>query len=401
VRGPLKTLVGLDSGADRDTVEAVLSVEPSLELAGVVEGLDSCWEALQREPVDVVLLACAGESDKALSFVEGVARDFPDRPVILLHPGHANGFISRAFAAGAEDVVALPYNGNGGSPAARERASSEVMLALEKTLARRRRVVKPAQQAAGRMVSVLGPKGGVGKTLVSCNLALALADAGERVVLVDLDLQFGDVGLALGLSPGKTSYDLATSGGSLDAEKLSAYLVEHESGARVLLAPSRPDQATAVGVDFLQQLYEVLRGSEDWVIVDTPPGFTPEVITSIDVSTDICMVGTLDSLSLKNTKLGLETLGMMGFDESRIKLLLNRADSRVGITREDVQAVTGRQADVLVPSHRDVPRAVNEARPIVLSQPRSEAARALRSLAGGYLGAGRPSGRRRLFQRRR
>jgi pilus assembly protein CpaE len=251
------------------------------------------------------------------------------------------------------------------------------------------------------MITVLGPKGGAGKTLVSCNLGVALAEAGHRVVLLDLDLQFGDVGLALGVPPGKTIYELVMSGGALDAEKLSAYLATHESGLRVLLAPSRPDQASAVSVGFLRELFDVLRASADFVIVDTPPGFTPEVIAAIDAADDLCVVGMLDSLSLKNTKLGLETLELMGVEPERIRLVLNRADSRVGITREDVQAVTGRPPDVLIPSHRDIPRSVNEARPIVGSQPGSDAARAFKSFADSYKGAegAAMNGRKRLLGR--
>ena len=111
-----------------------------------------------------------------------------------------------------------------------------------------------------------------------------------------------------------------------------------------------------------------LRAKHDFVIVDTPPGFTPEVIASIDSSSHVCMVGMLDSLSLKNTKLGLETLELMGYDRDRIRLVLNRADSRVGITHDDVASIIGRKPDVLVPSDRDIPRSVNEGKPIVARQ---------------------------------
>src|SRR3954468_102897 len=126
------------------------------------------------------------------------------------------------------------------------------------------------------------------------------------------------------------------------------------------MAPTRPDQASAITIDFLRELYPLLRSAYDFVIVDTPPGFSPEVIASIDSSTHICLVGMLDSLSLKNTKLGLEALDLMGYGRDRIRLVLNRADSKVGVTQEDVVAVIGRQPDVLVPSHRDVARSVNE-----------------------------------------
>jgi pilus assembly protein CpaE len=177
---------------------------------------------------------------------------------------------------------------------------------------------------------------------------------------------------------------LAKSAGSIDSEKVAAYLVHHESGLNVLLAPSRPDQAAAVTVEFLRELYGALRTAHDFVIVDTPPGFTPEVIATIDSSTDLVVVGMLDSLSLKNTKLGLETLELMGYNPARIRVVLNRADSRVGITADDVDAILGRQPDVLVPSDRDVPRALNEAVPIVNAKRGSGVAKAFVQLAEVY-----------------
>jgi pilus assembly protein CpaE len=191
----------------------------------------------------------------------------------------------------------------------------------------------------------------------------------------------------LGLSPTHTIYDLVTSGGSLDAEKIRDYLTVHESGARVLQAPARPDQAATVDPEFLRQLFSVLRGTEDWLVVDSSPGFTPEVIAAIDAATDICMVGTVDASALKNTKLGLETLELMGVAPDTVKLVLNRADSRVGITPADVESVTGRDLDVLIPSHRDVARSANDGRPIITTHSGSEPARALRSLAASYMGA--------------
>jgi pilus assembly protein CpaE len=150
------------------------------------------------------------------------------------------------------------------------------------------------------------------------------------------------------------------------------------------MAPTRPDHAGVIGTEFLRDVYTALRSSNDFVVVDTPPGFTPEVIASIDSSSHVCVVGMLDSLSLKNTKLGLDTLELMGYQGDRIRLVLNRADSRVGITQDDVLAVVGRMPDVLVPSERDIPRSVNEGVPIVVSKDRSDAARAFKRLAALY-----------------
>jgi pilus assembly protein CpaE len=189
----------------------------------------------------------------------------------------------------------------------------------------------------------------------------------------------------MGVRPERTIYDLVRSGGSVDAEKLEAYVMPHPSGVRVLVAPTRPDQASAVGPEFLREIYPLLRATSDFVVLDSSPGFTPEVISAIDNSTYVCMVGMLDTLSLKNTRLGLETLDLMGYDEERIVLVLNRADSRVGIDDDDVVAVMGRRPDVRVPSDIQVPRAVNEGTPIVLSRPESGASQAFRSLATEFL----------------
>jgi pilus assembly protein CpaE len=376
----IRTLVALDDGVDRELVQASLPTGSDIHLVGMVDGLEDSWNTLQETPTDLLVVACGGYSDRALFLIDGAVKQRPERPVVVLGHDSPAGFVRRVFESGADDIVMLPS-----SP-------EEVQFAFEKAVARKQGAAVATGAALSPMICVLGPKGGAGKTLVSANLAVSLANAGHKVAVVDLDLQFGDVGLALGLHPDKTIYDLAKSGGSLDTDKMEGYLAQHESGARVLLAPTRPDHAGVITTEFLRDVYAVLRVSHDYVIVDTPPGFTPEVIAATDSSSHICMVGVLDALSLKNTKLGLETLDLMGYDEDRITLVLNRADSRVGITPDDVRMVMGRKPDVLVPSDRDIPRAVNEGVPIVLLKNRSEAARAFRTLAEGYLHYGSSNG---------
>jgi pilus assembly protein CpaE len=405
----IRTFVAVGSGVDVARVTALVPQGPEVDVVAVVPGLSESWQAIQGTQADL-LLVCTKDSEESVSFVRAAVAERPGRPVVALFDGSPNGFVGRLFEAGADDLVTIPPRLNGDASqsevvrSAREQAvAHDVLFALQKAMARRATAAGPKTEHA-RLIAVLGPKGGVGKTLTTASLAVSLASVGRRVVVVDLDLQFGDVGLALGLAPGKTIDQLASSGGSLDAEKAEDYLVTHErSGLKVMLAPTRPDHASLVSVEFLRELYEVLTSNHEYVIVDTPPGFTPEVITSIDVSTDTCMIGMLDSLSLKNTKLGLETLELMGYDPENIRLVLNRADSRVGLTRDDVHAIVGRPPDVLVPSHRDIPRSVNEGVPLVLSDPKSEAARSFRALAALYDPEydARYKGSRRLRGRRR
>jgi pilus assembly protein CpaE len=402
ITAPAKTVRAFVAVADDVPVsaaESVLPIAEGVEVVGVVEGLPASWDALAASPADLVLVVTE-ESEDALGFVRAAVQDRPSRPVVTVVHGQPNGYVARAFEAGADDLVVVPPTSPADGPQERAQrqqvAADELLFAVQKAVARRAGAQASAGESAlGRLITVLGPKGGVGKTLTTASLGAALANKGRRVVLVDLDLQFGDVGLALGISPKDTISDLARSGGSLDAEKVEDYLVRHPSGLYVLLAPIRPDHASLVGVEFLRELFEILRSTHDYVIIDTPPGFTPEVIASIDASTDLVMVGMLDSLSLKNTKLGLETLELMGSNVADVKLLLNRADSRVGISSDDVHAIVGRRPDVQVPSHRDIPRAVNQGQPIVLADPKSEAAAAYRRLAKLVDEPAEESGRKR------
>jgi pilus assembly protein CpaE len=296
---------------------------------------------------------------------------------VVLCAGSSNGFVEDVFAAGADDLLVLDPG-----PDVSPSAQRNVVFSLQKAVARKISPGGDLGETSGKLIVVLGPKGGIGKTITSCNLSVALTARSKRVVLVDLDLQFGDVALSLGLAPDTTIYDLAVSGGALDAEKMDAFLMRHQTGLRVLAAPARPDQSQAITPEFLSDVYEILRAEYEYIIVDTPPAFSPEVISTVDVSTYVCMVGMLDALSLKNTRLGLETLELMGYESDRVRVVLNRANTNVGINRTDVVSILGRTPDVLVPSHRDIARSVNEGTPVVLSQKRSDAARAFDQLAG-------------------
>jgi pilus assembly protein CpaE len=369
--GTIRTLVALDAGVDARTVEHAFPAGSAVHVTGIIEGLEGGWSVLEESSPDLLLVACAGYSERALYLIEAAAKQRPDRPIVVLFYGSPDGFLQRAFEMGADDLLAMP------SP------PEELEFALRKVMARRRGA--NAGTSTNPLICIIGPKGGTGKTLAACNLAVALAQKGKRPALVDLDLQFGDVGIALGLPPERTIYDLARVGTSLDPDKAADFLAEHSSGAHALLAPIRPDQAGTITVEFLRELYAALRARHDYVIVDTPPGFTPEVIASIDLASDLLVVGMLDALSLKDTKLGLETLALMGCDPARIRLVLNRADSSVGITRNEAEAILGRKPDVFVPSDREIPRAATDGLPIVVANPRADSARAFHSLADLYL----------------
>ncbi len=380
-RAGINAILAHDEAVPAELVADHISADSGVTLREVSSVLFPATDALRASDADVLLVGCDAGSEDALNLIEWWTGSRPGRPVVVVCAASAaasNGFVEEVFTAGADDLLVLDD-----SPELAEATSRQLVFALQKAVARK---VSPIEaiEASGKVICVLGPKGGIGKTITSCNLAIALALRNKRVALVDLDLQFGDVALSLGLTPDTTVYDLAVSGGELDSEKLDAFLMRHPTGLRVLAAPARPDQAQSVTAEFLADVYEVLRGTYEFVIVDTPPAFTPEVIATIDVSSSVCMVGMLDALSQKNTRLGLETLELMGYESDRVWIVLNRANTSVGINRTDVVSILGRAPDVLVPSHRDIARSVNEGAPVVISQKRSDAARAFEALAGMF-----------------
>jgi pilus assembly protein CpaE len=339
-------------------------------------------DAILRLDADVMFIACREGSGAAMELVRLWHTVRSRTPIVVLSHGSDEEFVADAFAAGADDFLVMHPG-----PYIPEQVGRDVEFAVRKAVTRNRKSTERGAES-GSLIAVLGSKGGVGKTVSSTNLGAALAKSGRRTALVDLDLQFGDVALALGLAPETTLFDLAVSGGGLDADKLDDFMLRHSSGLRVLAAPARPDQAVSVTAQMMTTVYALLREEFDFIVVDTPPAFTSEVIATVDVANWICMVAMFDALSLKNTRLGLDTLELMGHPAEQVRVVLNRAGTNVGISDTDAVQILGRKPDVLVPSDREIPISINDGVPITLSGSRSPAALAVHSLAEMFLQPG-------------
>ncbi|MGC9221194.1 MAG: AAA family ATPase [Solirubrobacteraceae bacterium] len=364
-----------DETVSAEVVQAHVSEDSGIRLSPIFSSLSPQADAVRQADTDVLLVACREGAQDALALLEWWQTMPGSRPALLLTHGAQADFLEEAFKAGADDVVVLHPG-----PYVPEQNQRDLEFAIRKAVARNLGAHERSSES-GTLITVLGSKGGVGKTLAATNIGASLASRGYRTALVDLDLQFGDVALALAVAPDTTIFDLAVSGGSLDAEKLDDFMLRHSSGLRVLAAPARPDHAASVTAGIISNVYTLLRQDYEYVVVDTPPSFTAEVITTIDVASWVCMVGMLDALSVKNTRLGLETLNLMNFPPDRVRMALNRANTNVGLSQKDAVALLGRVPDVLIPSDREVTRSINQGVPVVLSSPRSELGRALTALA--------------------
>ena len=226
-------------------------------------------------------------------------------------------------------------------------------------------------------------KGGAGKSMLACNLAVVLARRSQRpVALVDADLQFGDVAVMLKLTPQHTIVDAVGAIDRLDPALMQSLMVRHEaSGVLVLPAPVEPAFADQVGSGDMVRIIEVLRTFCDHVIVDTPAYFNDVVLSLLEESDDIVLVAGMDIPNIKNVKIGLQTLRLLNTPVSKLKLVLNRANSKVKLDVAEVERTLQIKADSLIPSDVAVPQSVNKGTPIVLDAPRSGVTRSIEQLA--------------------
>jgi pilus assembly protein CpaE len=344
-----------------------LANHPEVELVGSASQVSEAAPTLTGGHLQVVLHATRSST---LPVNEVAAlREHTRAPIVLLASNGSPALLEEALEHDVADVLLLPQ------------LTDNVVFAIRKASHVGKRLTGSARRY-GRLVTVFSPKGGTGKTVTATNLGASLAKHwGKRALLLDLDLQFGDAAIMLGIEPDKTIYDLVTAPGELDTEKLAGYTTRHASGLDVLPAPLRPEDAELVTEAKLARLLEVARESYDVIVVDTSPFFHGPMLATLDRTDELLLLCGLDVPTLKNVRLSLQTLELLSFPPERIRLVLNRANSKVGMKPKEVEAALEREIAYEVPSDRSVPIAVNRGNPCVLADTKADFSRAVRAMA--------------------
>ncbi len=358
-------------------------------MTGSCEGLAELKDALERH-LEVELVAWSEHAADAASVLAGghlgvvlhgtrssalpqselaQIREHTRAPVILLASGESSALLEDALEADVADVLLLPQ------------MTENIVFAIRKASHSGRKAQgRPGRR--GRIVTVFSPKGGTGKTVIATNTAAAVAKhEGKKALLLDLDLQFGDAAIMLGIEPEKTIYDLVVAPGELDTEKLAGYVTRHASGLDILPAPLRPEDAELVTEAKLAQLLEVARESYDIIVVDTSPFFHGPMLATLDRTDELLLLCGLDVPTLKNVRLALQTLELLSFPPDRIRVVLNRANSKVGMKPGEVEGALDVKVRFEIPSDRAVPLSVNRGNPAVLAEAKGDFARAIRTMA--------------------
>ena len=390
----IKVLIVDDISETRDHLTKLLGFESDIDVVGAAaSGAEAITMAVALVP-DVVLMDINMPDMDGIATTELLAVKCPTAAVVMMSVQGEADYLRRSMLAGAREFLVKPFS------------SDELNASIRQVWSRERdkqsRIAAPIAAAAaggggrgapggepGIVVAVFSPKGGVGRTTIAVNLAVAAASlGGRRVALMDASFQFGDVGVLLNLNPkNKSIADLAAQLESGEPDDLDNYVINHSSGVRVLLAPSSPEQAELITAAHARRVVERLREEHDLVVVDCPSSFNDATLGILDSADLILTLLSLEITSIKNMRLFLEVAEQLGYPPGKIRLVLNRADSTLGIRVADVEHSIGRKVDhTIVSDGRSVVYALNRGVPFFLSNREAQVSQDVLRLATAVVG---------------
>jgi pilus assembly protein CpaE len=394
----IRVLIVDDIPETRDHLTKLLGFESDIEVVGSASSGAQAIELASTLSPDVVLMDINMPDMDGIATTEQLARTAPTAAVVMMSVQGEADYLRRSMLAGAREFLVKPFS------------SDELTASIRQVFSRERdKQVRMASVAAapasggtgspgttpggepGTVVAVFSPKGGVGRTTVAVNLAVAAAtELGRRVVVVDGSFQFGDVGVLLNLNPKNKSIadlvpELEQAGN--EVESIETFVINHSAGIRVLLAPPSPEMAELITPSGIKRVIEALRLTHDLVVVDCTAFFNDTTLAILDSADTILTMLSLEITSIKNMRLFLEVADQLGYEDGKVKLLLNRADSALGIRVADVEHSIGRKVDeTIVSDGRSVVYALNRGVPFFLSNREAQVSQDILRLARWVVG---------------
>ncbi|MGK2930138.1 MAG: AAA family ATPase [Acidimicrobiales bacterium] len=346
----MSILVLSDSETLEDTVRNAVGDVVSVRTVPLSTGSRADTQGLS-----VVIIDGTGDVAAAIRIAQEFDDHRPDVTLVIHAPADADT-VAGAMQAGVRDI--LPPGADD------DRVRESVKRALE--VADRRQAQRYAEgETKNRLIMVMSPKGGAGKTTIASNLAVGLAmRAPKQVVLVDADLQFGDVSNALRLLA-ETNIRDAIAGGLQDATEVKVHLTPHRSGLFALCAPDVPGVADEITAQAFAKAVSLLHHEFRFVVLDTDPGLGERTLTVMDHATDLVFVAATDVASVRGLHKTIDALDRIGMTKQTRHFVLNRSDAKVGLEISDIAATIGMEPDVLVPSHRSLPISMNQGTPVL------------------------------------
>ena len=386
----IRVLIVDDITETRDHLARLLGFESDMEIAGLAEsGRHAIELAISLKP-DIVLMDINMPDMDGIETTEQLSAQEPSASVVMMSVQGEADYLRRSMLAGAREFLVKPFSSDELTSSIRQIYTREQEKLERFPVAVAAPVMAAEVADPGQIVAVFGPKGGIGRTTIAVNLAVAAAsELAQRTALVDGSFQFGDVGVLLNLNPkNKSIADLAPDlEAGLELETIDPFLTVHSSGAKVLLAPPSPEMAELVTPIGVRKVLQMLRRTNDLIIVDCSSSMSDTTLAILDEADVILTMLTLEITSIKNMRLFLEVTDQLGYESSSIKLLLNRADSTLGIRVTDVEQSIGRKVDhTIVSDGRSVVYALNRGIPFFISNREAQVSQDILRLATSLTG---------------
>jgi pilus assembly protein CpaE len=381
----IRLLIVDDISSTRENLQKLLSFEDDIEVVGTAADGREGLEAAHRLGPDIVLTDVNMPLMDGIQLTETLASELPTSPVIIMSVQGERDYLRRAMQAGAREFLIKPFSHDELVAAIRRVYQLEQKKGtfIAKSMpAQPDAPAAPRSSSPAEVMLVFSGKGGVGKTLIATNLAVALAEqTGARVALVDLDLQFGDIGVMLNLDHSRSITELVDGASSFAAENLGEVLANGPAGVRVLLAPISPELADLVTIDHVRALMTELRRSFDYVIVDSSTHLTEFNLEVIEMAQRVLVVTALTIPAIKDAKLTLKVLESLSVDPETIMLVVNRVDGFADFNRESIEQSLRTPVAVQIPHDpRVIGDSITRGVPFVTGQPESEVSRSVREL---------------------
>lgn len=372
-------LIADDIGETRDNIKRLLSFEPDMEVIGEAATGEEAVRQAERLQPDVILMDINMPVLDGIGATEIISMRVPQTSIIIISVQGEQEYLKKSMVAGAREYLVKPFS------------SEELAETIRRVcqLEKKRRVHLMSNQTFNvkgskepYVITVFSTKGGVGKTTIGVNLAVALRQqTRKRVVVVDLDLQFGDVAVMFNLTPRRTLGELIQETVPLTPQLVDSYLTVHQSGIKILPAPLRPEYGELINAEQVERILDILKQTYDYIIVDTPPFFHETNLAALDQSRRILLVLTLELPTIKNVKLSLEVLESL-HHLGKVRMILNRSSNEFGIKFEDVEKSLGFPISQHIPSDgKIVISSVNKGIPFVINQPGARVSQAICELA--------------------
>jgi pilus assembly protein CpaE len=346
----------------------------------VVDDLATVSRAVAVEPTPCILvLGPTPRLIEALAFADEARTIRPTAATVLVRDNLDIGELTGAIRAGVRDVVqsddlrGLVGAVNRLTRPPRHAEKVELDIAEDGPLAR---------AGQGTVIALFAAKGGVGKTTIATNLAATLNRKGERrVCLVDLDVAFGDVAMALGMAPRRTVADAVEFGGALDETRVAQLVSAYGKGFDCVLAPTNPSDADNVNAELVTSLLTVLRTRYDYVVVDTPNQFTEQVLAVLDVADHHVLPITPESSALKSLRISLDLLDALSYKPDIRALVVNGADAKGALRQADIERIAEMPVRCSLPWSADVLASINKGLPLAAENDKHPISVAVRGLA--------------------